>query len=349
MLRKCVAYDPCKKLLIRAHVAVKDKVATLGIPAFKNKVASVINNAYISHETRSNSNVNDASNSQNWLDQFFPQRTAELTTFLGKLDPEAPELSVDGSALVGGTLNATATTWDYTTILNYQWLRNSEEIPNANTATYKITAADFGALISVKVIATKPSPISSIALTTSSAKRVSGGLIPKPAITVRGTARTGNRLTINTTTPALATANFQWLRNGKLIPGATKSVYTLQSADYKTSISANETLTRAGYNTTSNTSSALKVGLGELIKTPDSKIVGIPKVNRTLSARIGTWDSGVTLTYQWLRDGVNISRATGKTYRLARADRKAEIVLRVKATKLGFESLTIDSNALTVR
>jgi hypothetical protein len=135
MLRKCVAYDPCKKLLIRAHVAVKDKVATLGIPAFKNKVASVINNAYISHETRSNSNVNDASNSQNWLDQFFPQRTAELTTFLGKLDPEAPELSVGGSALVGGTLNATATTWDYTTILNYQWLRNSEEIPNANTAT----------------------------------------------------------------------------------------------------------------------------------------------------------------------------------------------------------------------
>jgi len=432
MLRKCVAYEPCQKLLIKAQVAVKDKVATLGIPAFKNKVASVINNAYIANEVRSNSNVGSASFWQNWLDQFFPARTASLTAFLNTLNPEAPELSVSGPTTVGATLSATATTWDYTTRLNYQWLRNSVAIANATASTYITTASDAGALISVRVLATKPARTSAtissvpilvvtpalaaasitgearvavpivggplaeasatvsykwladgtiipgatssvyipapsdhkksltlqttvtqegfpVTVTTSSAKIVLGGVITKPSISLSGTSRTGGRLTINSTTPGLATASYQWLRSGKVIAGATKSSYTLQSADYKTSISAKVTLSRVGYNTTSTTSVALKIGLGELIKTPDPKIFGTTFVNSTLYARVGTWDSGVKLTYQWFRDGATIAKATGKTYRLTTADRKAEIVLRVKAFKAGFESFTIDSNGLTVR
>jgi hypothetical protein len=432
MLRKCVAYDPCKKLLIKAQVAVKDKVATLGIPAFKNKVASVINNAYIAHDVRSNSNVSSASYWQNWLDDFFPQRTASLTAFLKTLNPEAPELSVSGPDTVGGILTATAVNWDYTTTLNYQWLRNSVAIPNATASTYRTTSADAGALVSVKILATKPSkpsatvssipvlvinpalpkafltgtarvgvplvggPIAAqsatvtykwlangktisgatgstytptatdfkklitlqttvtqsgfpVAVTTSSAKAVLGGLISKPSITVSGTAKTGKRLTIKTTVPSSTKATYQWIRNGKVIPGAAKSIYTLQSADYKTSISAKVTLTRLGYNTTSNTSSAVKVGIGELIKTPDPKIVGTAKVSNTLTAQIGSWDSGVKITYQWFRDGANISKATGKTYRLTSSDRRAEIVIRIQVTKPGFESVTIDSAPVIVR
>ena len=123
----------------------------------------------------------------------------------------------------------------------------------------------------------------------------------------------------------------------------------MQSADYKTSVSGKVTFTRAGYNTTSTTSSAQKVGLGELIRTPDPKIVGTARVNNTLTAQIGTWDSGVKITYQWIRDGSKISRATGKTYRLTAADRRAEILLSLKVTKAGFESVSIDSDPVTVR
>jgi len=400
MLRKCVAYDPCKKLLIKAQVAVKDKVATLGIPAFKNKVASVINNAYIANDYRSNPNVSSAIFWQNWLDQF--------------------------------TLTATVVNWDYTATLNYQWLRNSVAIPNATGTTYVTTSADAGALVSLKILATKPSKPSAtissvpllvtnpalaaasltgqarvgvplvggplaepsatvvyrwladgktipgaigstytptpseyqksitlqttvtqqgfpVAVTTSSAKIVLGGVIDKPSITVSGTSKTGNRLTIRSSVPASTTATYQWLRNGKAITGATKSVYTLQSADYKTSVSAKVTLTRFGYNTTSSTSKSVKVGLGELIKTPDPKIIGTARVNNTLTAQVGTWDSGVKLTYQWIRDGAKISKATGKTYRLTAADRKAEIVITVQAVKVGFYSVTIDSAPVVVR
>jgi hypothetical protein len=432
MLRKCVAYDPCKKLLIKAQVAVKDKVATLGIPAFKNKVASVINNAYIANDYRSNPNVSSAIFWQNWLDQFFPQRTASLTAFLNTLNPEAPEVSVAGANTVGSTLTATVVNWDYTATLNYQWLRNSVAIPNATGTTYVTTSADAGALVSLKILATKPSKPSAtissvpllvtnpalaaasltgqarvgvplvggplaepsatvvyrwladgktipgaigstytptpseyqksitlqttvtqqgfpVAVTTSSAKIVLGGVIDKPSITVSGTSKTGNRLTIRSSVPASTTATYQWLRNGKAITGATKSVYTLQSADYKTSVSAKVTLTRFGYNTTSSTSKSVKVGLGELIKTPDPKIIGTARVNNTLTAQVGTWDSGVKLTYQWIRDGAKISKATGKTYRLTAADRKAEIVITVQAVKVGFYSVTIDSAPVVVR
>ena len=432
MLRKCVAYDPCKKLLIKAQVAVKDKVATLGIPAFKNKVASVINNAYVANDFRSNPNVSSAAFWQNWLDQFFPQRTASLTAFLNTLNPEAPEVSVAGANTVGSTLTATVVNWDYTATLNYQWLRNSVAIPNATGTTYVTTSADAGALVSLKILATKPSKPSAtissvpilvirpalaaasltgearvgvplmggplaessatvtykwladgktipgaigstytptpieyqksitlqttvtqegfpVAVTTSAAKIVLGGVIDKPSITVTGIAKTGNRLASNTTVPASTTASYQWLRSGKVITGATKSVYTLQSADYKTSISAKVTLTRFGYNTTSTTSSALKVGIGELVKTPDPKIVGTARVNSTLTAQVGSWDTGVVLTYQWIRDGAKISKATGKTYRLTSADRRAEIAVKVQAVKVGFESVTIDSREVVVR
>lgn len=432
MLRKCVAYEPCKKLLIKAQVAVKDKVATLGIPAFKNKVASVINNAYVVHDVRSNPNVGSAVFWQNWLDQFFPQRTASLTAFLNTLNPEAPEVSVAGGNAVGSTLTATVVSWDYTATLNYQWLRNSVNIPNATGTTYTTTSADAGTLISLKILATKtskpsatissvpilvikpalpaasltgaarvgvelvggplaepsatvtykwladgkviPGAISSnytptanefkksialqttvtqegfpVAITTSPAKVVLGGILEKPSITVSGTAKTGSRLTVKTTVPASTTAVYQWLRNGKVITGATKSAYTLQSADYKTSVSAKVYFTRPGYTTTSTTSAALKVGIGEFTKTPDPKIAGTPKVNNTLTAVVGSWDSGVKISYQWIRDGSNISKATGKTYRLTAADRKAEILLNIRVTKVGFETVVVDSAPVTVR
>jgi hypothetical protein len=243
--------------------------------------------------------------------------------------------------LVGGPIASQSAT------VSYKWLANGKTISGATGSTYTPTATDFKKLITLQTTVTQSG--FPVAVTTSSAKTVLGGIIPKPSITVSGTAKTGNRLTIKTTVPSSTKATYQWLRNGKVIAGATKSIYTLQSADYKASISAKVTLTRLGYNTTSNTSSAVKVGIGELIKTPDPKIVGTAKVSNTLTAQIGTWDSGVKITYQWVRDGANISKATGKTYRLTSSDRRAEIVLRIQVTKPGFESVTIDSAPVIVR
>jgi hypothetical protein len=432
MLRKCVAYTPCQSQLVRAQVAVKDKVATLNIPAFKNKVASVINNAYISKETRSNPDVSSAAYWQNWLDQFFPMRTSALTTFLNTRNPEAPALSMNGPSSIGSTLVAEASTWDYTSTLSYQWLRNGQPISNATGTSYLTTIADANTLISVRVRASKTSrtpatstsiavlvnnpPLASasiagqprvgvpvvggpladstatvtykwflngsaisgatgstytplpedhnksisllatvtqagypVAISSSQTKIIQGGVIPKPAVTVLGSTRTGETLSAQVAISSPITASYQWLRNGKAISGGNKSSYTLASADYKTSVAVRVTLNRVGFDNATTTSTGVRVGLGELVKTPEPIISGTPRVNSTIKVRIGSWDSGVKLSYQWLRDGANIPRATGTSYRLTTADRRAEITLRVRASKTGFETVTIDSRTVLGR
>ena len=432
MLRKCVAYAPCQSQLVKAQVAVKDKVATLNIPGFKNKVASVINNAYISKETRSNPDVASAAYWQNWLDQFFPMRTAALTAFLNTRNPEAPALSMNGPSTIGSTLVAEASTWDYTSTLSYQWLRNGQSISGATGTSYLTTVADANTLISVRVRAAKTSktpatstsiavlvnnpplpsasltgearvgvplvggPIADntatvtykwfvdgsaisgatgstytplpedhmksisllttvtqagypVAISSSQSKIVQGGVITKPTVAIFGTATTGSKLSAQAGITAPNTVSYQWLRNGKAITGGTNSSYTLSSADYKTSIAVRVTLTRVGFDSAATTSSSVRVGLGELVKTPEPVIAGTPRVNSTITARIGSWDSGVKLSYQWLRNGVNIPRATGTSYRLTSADRRAELVIRVRATKTGFETVTIDSRTVIGR
>ena len=431
MLRKCVAYTPCQAQLVRAQVAVKNKVAELNIPGFKNKVASVINNAYIAKETRSNPDVGSAAFWQNWLDLFFPQRTQALTAFLNTRNPEAPTLSINGPSTVGSTLKAVASTWDYTATLSYQWLKNSQPIVNATGTDYTLSSADANSLISVRVSSSKGSlpsasttsvavlvsnpqlpsasitgdarvggtlvgnpiangttsvsykwyrdgrlisgstgatyiPTSSdlqksislvttvtqpgypLVVSTSSARVIGLGVLTKPDLSLAGVAATGNTLLINAQIPVGAKATYQWLRDGQLITGSTRTEYKVRAEDMNTVITAKINLTRTGYSPSSVTSVGLRAVAGELIKSPTPTISGIASVNKTLSGQLGSWDSGVKFTYQWLRNGVEISGATAKTYRVASIDIGKQLVFRIRATKDGYKTLVLSSGALSV-
>jgi len=428
MLRKCVAYAPCQAQLVRAQVAVKNKVATLDIPGFKNKVASVINNAYIAKETRSNSDVWSAIFWQNWLDAFFPQRTQALTAFLNTRNPEAPTLSMNGPSTVGSTLKAEASTWDYTATLSYQWLKNSQPIENATGTNYVIAPGDANSLISVRVSSSKNSlptatsvsiavlaysqlsaatitgdarvgsalignPIAdssvsvgykwyrdgklisgatgatytptssdlqkSISLvtsvsqlgfpkvvTSSSPRVIALGVLAKPDVAIAGTAATGNTLLINATIPYGAKATYQWLRDSTVITGASRSEYTVKAADLNSLITAKVNLTRLAYSTASVSSAGVKVVAGDLTKSPTPTISGIATLNKTLSGQVGLWDTGVRFTYQWLRDGVEISGAVAKTYRVTSSDKGKQLVFRIRATKDGYKTIILSSNAI---
>jgi hypothetical protein len=84
--------------------------------------------------------------------------------------------------------------------------------------------------------------------------------------------------------------------------------------------------------------------LGEAISpTGTPTISGRAKVRRWLTASVGVWMSGTTLTQQWLRNGRNITGATGTTYKLKSADRGKRISVRVNATKLGYSPATVTS------
>jgi hypothetical protein len=100
------------------------------------------------------------------------------------------------------------------------------------------------------------------------------------------------------------------------------------------------------YSPASVSSSGVKVVAGELTKSPTPTISGIASLNKTLSGQVGSWDSGVRFTYQWLRNGVEISGAVAKTYRVTSSDKGKQLVFRIRATKDGYKTIILNSNPI---
>jgi hypothetical protein len=55
-----------------------------------------------------------------------------------------------------------------------------------------------------------------------------------------------------------------------------------------------------------------------------------------------------TLTYEWLRDGVVISGATGKTYKLVAADKGKSISVQVTISKSPYVATTATSSGVVI-
>ena len=77
----------------------------------------------------------------------------------------------------------------------------------------------------------------------------------------------------------------------------------------------------------------------DLLLTPTPTISGTAQVGQTLTADSGTWDSGVSLDYRWLRDGEAIPEASSSTYVLTEEDEGALISVRVTGSKDGYNSV----------
>ena len=74
------------------------------------------------------------------------------------------------------------------------------------------------------------------------------------------------------------------------------------------------------------------------------KASGTTKVGSTLTATAGAWKpSGVTLKYQWLRNGTVIPAATATKYALSAADLARNISVRVTGSKTGLKTLAATS------
>jgi hypothetical protein len=72
---------------------------------------------------------------------------------------------------------------------------------------------------------------------------------------------------------------------------------------------------------------------------------GTAKVGKKLAVRSkGTWVApGHRFTYQWLRNGKTIPKATTTSYRLTKKDRSKRISLRVSARRAGYPTVAATS------
>lgn len=262
----------------------------------------------------------------------------------------APEPVIEGEAIEGATLRISAgsLSWDSVAKTTIQWLKNGLAISGANSSTYVVSSADIGSVFSVSVTGTAPG-YSSVTRTSLTTQVVVSATIIGTKPTITGISQVGQTITAN---PGYwepgTTLAYQWLRNGAEISGATGTTFSLTSVDNGTAISVRVTGSKARMTNLVLTSDPVSVTTTVLSLTPTPTITGLTQLGQTLTANPGTWDQGVSLQYQWNRNGSPISGATSATYVVTSADLSRTLMVSVRGSKTGFNSVTRESAPMSV-
>jgi hypothetical protein len=173
---------------------------------------------------------------------------------------------------------------------------------------------------------------------------------PPPVIV--GKVEYGSTLTVRTGTwqPAPVTLEYQWLRDGERIPGATGAAYTVTAYDAGHHLTVSVRGSRDGYVPVTLTSGQTKEVAAPVITAGTPRITGNPTVGRTLTAQSGIWKpSSLELGYQWKRDGQVIPGATAKTYTLTTADRGRTVTVVVSGVIYLYDQAAVASAGVKVR
>jgi hypothetical protein len=175
--------------------------------------------------------------------------------------------------------------------------------------------------------------------------------------------QTGSIVTVDLS-KVLPSATLGTLPDGTVLDGTTLT-WTVPSTeiDATSTVSVPFTVKRGSAGTTveavarastlgstcEDCTSSFDVTVSDLESTPVPTIGGTFQVGHTLTAKPGAWDAGTTLSYQWLRGGKPIAGATGSSYALVAADRRAKVSVVVTGSKIDYHTVSRTSAATTVK
>jgi Tol biopolymer transport system component len=174
------------------------------------------------------------------------------------MSPATP--AITGTAKVGNTLTAHAGTWDpATAALRYQWYADATAITGATGATLKVTAAQYGKAITVRVTASLAGFATASATSKATAK-VAAGTLTAATPSITGTAKADTTLTASPGTwgPSPVTLKYQWYVNGKAVSGGTSRMLKLSVTWAGRTVTVKVTGSKPGYVTTAKMSKPTK-------------------------------------------------------------------------------------------
>ncbi len=248
--------------------------------------------------------------------------------------------TISGKLLIGWYESAKTGTWTSGTAFTYQWYAGGTAIAGATEASYKLTVAEVGKQITVKVtgsLAGYPS-VSKISAPTDA---VPEGVLSSSVPTISGTPTVGNTLSSVrgdwTTGTEFAR---QWYADGVAIEDATGISYKLTAADLGKRITVIVTGSKTGYATTSETSVATAKVVQGTLTAPVPTISGNAKIAWNLTAKTGTWTSGTAFTYQWYAGGVAVDGATEEVFFVTVAEAGKQITVKVTGSLAGYPSVS---------
>jgi PKD repeat protein len=180
--------------------------------------------------------------------------------------------------------------------LTYQWYRNGSPISGATGSSYVATLAG-----SYMVAVTN----SSNCTTTSSVLGVTINPLPTATISASGATTFCSGSSVDLNAPTGTGFSYIWMLNGSAISGATSATYTASaSGDYTVQVT--------DAHGCSATSSATAVTVNALPNTSVNVIGSATRCQGDSVQMAANTRSGYT--YQWKKDGVNITGATSAAY-----------------------------------
>ncbi len=276
-------------------------------------------------------------------------RTSEPTGPVGAGQLVAPEPGVTGTPVVGGTLVAEPGSWTPGADLTYAWSADGVDVEGADEPSLVLGEELEGRRITVSVTGTLEG-YETATRTSSPTAAVTGAAVEAGTPSIVGRARVGERLQVDSGdwTPG-TTLDYQWLRDGEPVAGATGPAYDLRVRDLRSSVSVAVTGSLAGREPATAVSEPVVVRVGQLSgKRP--KVRGATKVGRTVSVVTGRWaPRPVSLRYRWLVDGRVVRGEKDDELRLTRAMRGGRVAVRVVANKRGYAKEVRVSKARRVR
>jgi hypothetical protein len=140
---------------------------------------------------------------------------------------------------------------------------------------------------------------------------------------------------------------YQWYRNGVAIRGGTASSLYLNPGFIGSRVNVKVSVSKAGYTSRAATTKLVTVGKAVITPRTAPKVTGGQWLGATLTANPGTYSPAPSAYgYQWYRNGVAISGARYKTYRIAAADNGKSLSVRVWASKTYYDTRAAGSPAV---
>ncbi|ANH37851.1 Aminopeptidase N [Nocardioides dokdonensis FR1436] len=257
----------------------------------------------------------------------------------------SPTPTIAGTPVVRGTVRAEAGTWDDGTALAYQWFSDGQAVPGATGVDYSPTADDLGNTLTVRVTGTKTGYATTARTSAGSDAVAAAGMTLTPTPTIGGTPRFGEVLSAEAGTwDDGVDLSYQWLVDGVPVADATGTEFSPRASDVAGIVTVAVTGSRTGYASVTRTSDATAPVAAARLEAPRRPTIkGQARVGRTLVARAGQWDDGVTLTYRWLADGKVLRKESGKRLEVGPALRSKRIKVQVTGSRPGYADASVMS------